>query len=428
MADRAGDISCVSRPFVPSAAITSSRSSTGFPGIPDTSRRAMPSSVGRIFRGVFVFNADDARTELSQIVKCPPAFGHSSEGRRGLTDLVCDERLNFPLKAPCGEGDIPFLSRRPSPPTSSPTRPSRSRRARCSRMHAAAPGFLPRRHAESSAKAPRLLSLDALQREPPPMLAGPRHPKLLPNGARSRSWGDFLGSAEDDGPHGDGPHVGGRAYRLLCVGPRARFFGEGPSRKVCDGRGARVSKRRAARPLNSSSSLRHVLFKAREVLARTRGGNPGAPPSGGEGLMLTGALPLSSDSRPFNVFRTHFRTAMLPAALGATSCWAPDDPLPEAPSDRQAIGLVGPRSHSQSGKPTMGALICFRMRQRSLMDLRTFVWMRSHVSARAVGSPTTRSRRERTGPDGRAAPAAVLVAWPSRWRSAGGFLDRSRLS
>jgi UDP-N-acetylmuramoyl-tripeptide--D-alanyl-D-alanine ligase len=293
-----GEISRLSSTFRPDvAAITLvALEHLEFLGSLDTIARANAEILdGLSSGGVFVVNADDAR--IGAIAKewkgHTLTFGHSSEADVRLADLVCDEKgSQFRLKAPGGEAEIllPLPGAHQASNFLAASAVAIAAGAVLADCTAAAPGLSPaahrgefRQHASGA-----LLYDDTYNASPPSMRAALDTLKLLPGRRKIAVLGDMLELGEEDEwwHRETGRYVVGRADRLLCVGPRARFFGEGAVEEGLATAEVRAleTPEQAANLLNSMLGASDtVLFKASrgvgldhavEILA--------APPSGGE--------------------------------------------------------------------------------------------------------------------------------------------------
>lgn len=184
--------------------------------------------------GVFVVNADDpriaARGHKGPILR----FGRSPEAEVSVGDAVADERgSRFRLKTPKGTVsvrlDLPGEHQVSNFLAASAT--ALAAGASPEDCAAAAPALSPaahrgelKRHASGA-----LLFDDAYNASPPSMRAALDTLQRLPGRRKIAVLGDMLElGPEDEWWHREtGRYVVGRADRVICVGRRARFIGEG---------------------------------------------------------------------------------------------------------------------------------------------------------------------------------------------------------
>ncbi|MFN2386969.1 MAG: UDP-N-acetylmuramoyl-tripeptide--D-alanyl-D-alanine ligase [Thermoanaerobaculia bacterium] len=186
--------------------------------------------------GVFVVHVDDsriaarARDHTGRILR----FGRSPEAEVTVEDVVADERgSRFRLKTPAGT--VPVRLELPGDHQVSnflaASATALAAGASPEDCAAAAPTLAPaahrgelKRHASGA-----LLFDDAYNASPPSMRAALDTLKRLPGRRKIAVLGDMLElGAEDEWWHREtGRYVVGRADRVICVGRRARFIGEG---------------------------------------------------------------------------------------------------------------------------------------------------------------------------------------------------------
>lgn len=184
--------------------------------------------------GVFVVNADDSRIAASGHTGPILRFGRSPEAEVSVEDVGADERgSQFRLKTPKGTVsvrlDLPGEHQVSNFLAASAT--ALAAGASPEDCAAAAPALSPaahrgemKRHASGA-----LLFDDTYNASPPSMRAALDTLKRLPGRRKIAVLGDMLElGPEDEWWHREtGRYVVGRADRVICVGRRARFIGEG---------------------------------------------------------------------------------------------------------------------------------------------------------------------------------------------------------
>lgn len=272
-----GEISRLSRTFQPDvAAITMvALEHLEFLGSLDTIARANAEVLeGLSSDGVFVVNADDAR--IGAIAKewkgRTLTFGRNEGAQVRLFDLDCgEEGSRFRLKAQGVEVEIeiPLPGQHQAANFLAASAIAIAAGATLADCAAAAPGLSPashrgefRRHASGA-----LLYDDAYNASPPSMRAALDTLKILPGRRKIAVLGDMLELGEEDEwwHRETGRYVVGRADRLICVGRRARFFGEGAIEEGFTEAEVRAldTPEQAANLLNSMLGVSDaVLFKA----------------------------------------------------------------------------------------------------------------------------------------------------------------------